>query len=228
MGLFLSQSARKLKEYAADRPCMSFRTIITLLFLSMIVVACSGNGGTGNVVREPTVEPSTPPTPPAQETLPPTTQPDVPAAQGCGTPLTPAQLEAALPASAGFTAGTPDANTLTWTNPSTGASTTYSGASVALTKNDRALFVSLVDSCDVPALRDPWTAAVMQETDSGYLKRTMINGYDAWEQYDKASSTYSITVVAGNRLIANVQGAPDVPLADVQTVAKDIKLSAVL
>ena len=210
---------------------MSFRTLSTILLLSMILIACSNNGATGNVVQEPTVQPTTPPTPVVQETLPtaPTTQADVPAAPGCGTPLTADELKASLPVDeSGFIVGTPESSTLHWTDPSTGSTVDYSGASLVLTKDDRSLFVSVVDSCDVPTLRDPWTAAIVQENDAGYLKRTMINGYDAWEQYDKASSTYAITVLAADRVLANVQGSPGVALADVQQVAKDIKLSGMV
>jgi hypothetical protein len=168
----------------------------------------------GAVVQQPTPQQTTPA--------------DVPPPAPCSTPLSVTALQAALPANArGYDAGSPEGSELLWTDPATGEEVRYNGASVVLEIGDDSIIVAVMDTCLVPSLRDPWTASVEQETESGYLRRSNINGNPAWTNYDAGSDTYAVTILANDRVLASVQGTPGVPEADVLAVAEGLRLNSV-
>ena len=76
--------------------------------------------------------------------------------------------------------------------------------------DDQELEVTFVDFAGMSAALSGlagWATMEMdRETDSGYERTTMIDGYKAFEKYDKSSKSVEVSLLVENRFIVTVNG----------------------
>jgi hypothetical protein len=75
---------------------------------------------------------------------------------------------------------------------------------------ERELEINLIDYAGLGMAKmglAAWaTAEVDRETDSGYERTTTINGYKAFEEYDRNTKNGKISILAGDRYIVTIEG----------------------
>lgn len=126
---------------------------------------------------------------------------------------------------AGYVADEPEGNTLSFQDPSTQKTTQYSTASVTLSNEDKYIEVSATDTCYVQFLSAAWLGFYEMDGTQGFLKKTTIDGYPGWHQYDKSSEAYSYNIFVADRVMVSIQGSNGVPDSDVEAVARAIGYS---
>ena len=87
---------------------------------------------------------------------------------------------------------------------------TMSTASAEYREGNKELKVTIVDVAGAAAAMmgmAAWaTVEVDRETDDGYERSTMIEGYKGYEKYDSKSKAGQVSVIVGNRFIVTVDG----------------------
>lgn len=105
-----------------------------------------------------------------------------------------------------------------------GASTAYSTASNQYTQADQAIKVSVLDTAGVEGLSHMYVlGSIEYERSDGYRRKTMVQGYPAWESYEANNKKTSLIVIVNNRVYVSIDSSQgNVPIEVLRDAANQV------